>query len=393
MKLMSVVMLSLVSSVGVATFTAQAHSLEINRIHEMPNEFASFHSVAQNKREIAQALANEYLNMGDALQYQINEYQLSIDLDELAGISLSTQSNINQHNIQIKQLKGISSHQKNSEQSIIKLRLADESMLARLHAGEAPLFSYASGDEEEGNVEAFDTDGGIQYLDAYRLPTQPVFIVELDKAETMKEGIKAMNEVFDSADKEVVNLLLNQPFFVAPEPMSMTVIKNIKLKDIKESWISGPAEVYAIISGVSAASAELTPKIEVVELPYLDHAKKEYTPNQIIVQWDHYRWQAVDILLMESDDNMNYKVLATALLDVATQVLQLIPEAGTQSAAVITRLTNAIIQAMPDSWTTNEDDYLDVFYTILENQTYSEYHGASDNAKITLEPLVIQPRH
>lgn len=391
MKLISVVMLSFVSSFGV--MTAQASNLNISNAFELPNTLASFQSVDGNKREIAQALANEYSNISEILQYQINEYQLSLKLNELTDISVSIQSKIDQHDMQIRQLKGMSSFQQKDVRGLIKLRLADPSMLAALHAGQSPLFSYASGDEEEENIEAFDIDGGIQYLDAYRLPTQPVFIVELDKAETMREGIEAMNEVFHRADTNMADLLLNKPLLLESKPLSMTVIKNIKLKNIQESWISGPAEVYAIIMGVSSASSELLPKIEVVELPYLDQAKKEYTPNQIIVQWDHYRWQAVDIVLMESDDNVNYKALAEALLDVATQVLQLIPDAGTQTAAVVTRLTNAVIQAMPDTWTTNEDDFLDVFYTIIEGQNYDEYFGAGDNAKVTLAPLVIQPRH
>ena len=47
---------------------------------------------------------------------------------------------------------------------------------------------------------------------------------------------------------------------------------------------------------------------------------------------------------------------------------------------------------MPDSWFTNDDDYVDVYYTLFEGQRYSNHKGASSNATITLEPLTIQPR-
>jgi hypothetical protein len=47
---------------------------------------------------------------------------------------------------------------------------------------------------------------------------------------------------------------------------------------------------------------------------------------------------------------------------------------------------------MPDSWFTNDDDYVDVFYTLFEGQNYTGYMGASGNAKITLSPLTINPR-
>nr|WP_254843627.1 DUF3103 family protein [Pseudoalteromonas sp. SK20] len=45
-----------------------------------------------------------------------------------------------------------------------------------------------------------------------------------------------------------------------------------------------------------------------MDLPYLDHDKTDYSPNQVLIHWQRYRWQAVDLLLMEQDDNTNYKL-------------------------------------------------------------------------------------
>ncbi|WP_298773127.1 DUF3103 family protein [uncultured Shewanella sp.] len=395
MKCFSIAIFSAVFSLSLFTFHVGAKEQNTNSLANDLSSLSLLNSVKENKKAIAQALARDYTNIEASIRESFNEYRLSIPVNELIGLSLSTVRVIGHSSVNINRLKGIEQQLKQSPESIILLRLADDSMLAQLHGGQLPLFTFATSNDD-GNIEAFAIDGEMTYLDAYSMPTQPVFIIELNKEKTMKAGLKAMNAVFDQFDDQfeqgLVKPLVNQPRSELIEPLSMTVIKNIEVQEIKESWISGPAEVYAIITGVNALSDELMPKIEVVELPYLDKAQKEYTPNQIIVHWDNYRWQAVDILLMESDDNVNYKALATVLLEVTAQVLQFIPEVGAQTVALITRLTNAVIQAMPDTLMTNEDDFIDVFYTIFEGESYSEHHGASQNAKMTLEPLLIQPR-
>lgn len=395
MKCFSIAVFSAVFSLSLFTLNVGAKEQNINSVDNDANLLLLIDSVEKNKKAIAKLLATDYRDIEVNIRQSINEYSLSISINELIGLPLSTATAIDDYSANINRSKGIEQSLNQRSSNIIQLRLADISMLLPLYEGQAPLFVFAS-DDDNGNIAAFDIDGGMTYLDAYHMPTQPVFIIELNKEKTIKAGLKAMNAVFEQFDNQVehslVKPLVNQPLSTLIEPLSMTVIKNIEVQEIKESWISGPAEVYAIITGVNALGDELMPKIDVIELPYLDKSQKEYTPNQIIVQWDNYRWQAVDILLMESDDNVNYKALATALLDVTTQVLQFIPEVGAQTVAIITRLTNAIIQAMPDTLMTNEDDFIDVFYTIIEGESYNEHHGASHNAKMTLEPLIIQPR-
>ncbi|WP_299004254.1 DUF3103 family protein [uncultured Shewanella sp.] len=395
MKCFSIAIFSVVFSLNLLTFNVGAKEQNILSLDNGANSFLLLDSVDKNKKAIAKLLASDYRNIEASIRQNINEYSLKISVNELIGLSLSTARLIDNYSANINRFKGIEQSLDQRASHIVQLRLADISMLMQLHEGQAPLFVFTSSDDD-GNIAAFDIDGGMTYLDAYRMPTQPVLIIELNKEKSVKAGLKAMNAVFEQFDDQVepslVKPFVNQPLSELIKPLSMTVIKNIEVNKIKESWFSGPAEVYAIITGVNAASGELTPKIEIVDLPYLNKSQKEYTPNQIIVQWDNYRWQAVDILLMEADDNVNYKALATALLDVTTQVLQFIPEVGAQTVAVITRLTNAVIEAMPETLMTNEDDFVDVFYTILEGESYNEYHGASHNAKMTLEPLIIQPR-
>ena len=174
------------------------------------------------------------------------------------------------------------------------------------------------------------------------------------------------------------------------QPLSTSVLKRIRLNDDEEPWISGAAEVYGVVTGVNPSRDE--PVLDIVDMPYLDHDGRDYTPNQILIHWQRYRWQAADVLLMEQDDNTNYQELATTFLDIVTQVMRTIPDPNVQGYAIIPQLTNQLIKAMPSHWFSNDDDYVDVFYTLFEGQTYQGHMGASGNAKITLEPLTINPR-
>ena len=54
-------------------------------------------------------------------------------------------------------------------------------------------------------------------------------------------------------------------------------------------------------------------------------------------------------------------------------------------------LGGRIVKALPDSWMTNNDDYLDTFYTLEQDQVYRQYPGAAGNAVIDLEPKEIAP--
>ena len=132
--------------------------------------------------------------------------------------------------------------------------------------------------------------------------------------------------------------------------------------------------------------------LDIVEMPYLDNDGTTYSPNQVVIHWERYRWTAADMILMEHDDGTNYKTLASALLEAATAIMRLIPDPAVQGYAIIPQITNGIISAMPDAWFTNDDDYVDVYYTLFEGRTYNNHPGAGGNATTTFEPLVIAPR-
>jgi Protein of unknown function (DUF3103) len=53
---------------------------------------------------------------------------------------------------------------------------------------------------------------------------------------------------------------------------------------------------------------------------------------------------------------------------------------------MIGAVAKAILQAMPNSWFANNDDYIDSFYVLEKNRSYIDYVGAANNATITLVP-------
>ena len=75
----------------------------------------------------------------------------------------------------------------------------------------------------------------------------------------------------------------------------------IRLNNDQEPWISGAAEMLAVVSGVQPDQAKAT--LTIVDLPYLDYDGTDYTPNQILIFWSQYRYGAATVQLFEHDDN------------------------------------------------------------------------------------------
>ncbi|MBE0358929.1 DUF3103 family protein [Pseudoalteromonas aliena] len=375
--------LALLNVVSAPAFSAQAN---INEIEDL-SKLAKYKDVTTIKRNFAKDVALNYNLLNSDLKQTLNQYNLILNADQLSSLGMQKQQNIGEANSALQQLKGLPQ----STGSLLQVRLASDTMLADWQQGQSPLFAFApQGDDKLWTeIEAFDQFGQIHYLAVDELPNQPVFVVELDQQKVQSAGIAVMRSILspgklnDGAFGQI-NLLNNE------KPMQTSVLKKIHLADDKEPWISGKAEVYAIVTGIDPSRDK--PILDIVDLPYLDHDETTYNPNQVVIHWQRYRWQAVDMLLMEQDDNTNYKTLASKLLEITEQVMSNIPDLQAQGFAIIPKLTNELLKAMPDEWFTNNDDYVDVFYTLFENKDYQEYKGASSNATITLSPLVINPR-
>ncbi|WP_425657577.1 DUF3103 family protein [Tenacibaculum ascidiaceicola] len=255
------------------------------------------------------------------------------------------------------------------------------------------LFSYApEGDEKTWTkVEAYTMNKELVYLDPKEAPGQTVIVIETDGFETLKKEVAYMNKYLQESGVQN-NRFLNSSFDLNTQSargtgLETTKLDKIRLNDDEEPWISGAAEVYAVTSGIKDDNNN--PEIKVIPMYYLDHDDTNYYPNQVMLFWDDYQYQAANIQLFEKDDNTNYKDLVSAIVN---GVFQIIGTVSTQPwVSVLGQVAGAIIQAIPDSWYANNDDYVDSFYTIEKNKSYYNYYGARRNAKINLSPFYIAP--
>ncbi|ACA86737.1 DUF3103 family protein [Shewanella woodyi] len=411
MKNLSLSLLMLTVPLFTATsYSVNAQPLGLSGSSEL-QQINQGYSVAEAKREIAIELSRQYTQIAPVLQSNINQYSLTMDADQVFTQSKIDAQTLHQAEVKIRTAKGLSINTKSNtpssgyrtsdiDNNLVQFRLADVSMLEAWQQGESPLFAFEpDGDDKQWvNIEAYDIDGNIHLLDVYQLPQRPVVVIALDKQSVISEGLAVMRKTFAAgtgpSKAESLTLRHRQSKSLSTssedQAISTTVLKRISLQDDQEPWISGKAEIYAIVTGVNPSRDE--PVLDIIEMPYLDYSDTQYYPNQIMIHWERYRWAAADLVLMEHDDGTNYKELASALLLAAEQILKAIPDPEVQGFAIIATITNGILAAMPDAWFTNDDDYVDVYYTLQEGETYTNHSGAGGNANAHFAPLTIQPR-
>lgn len=253
------------------------------------------------------------------------------------------------------------------------------------------LFSFApEGDEDTWkSVKAYTLDKKEVVLDVQNAPKQPVIVIETNGYETLKREVAYMNKYLQNEGVQN-NRFLDQDMALGKasartEGLETTKLNKIRLNDDEEPWISGAAEIYAVTSGIRDGNN--SPEIKVIPMYYLDHEDKDYYPNQILLFWDDYQYQAANIQLFEKDDNASYKDLTKAIVNGVFQILGTVT--GQPWVNVLGQVASAILEAVPGSWYTNDDDYVDSFYTIEKNKTYTNHYGARGNAKVNLAPFYV----
>ncbi|OAN18375.1 hypothetical protein A3K86_05645 [Photobacterium jeanii] len=343
---------------------------------------------AQNQRQIAQQLGENYAQIASQLKQNINVESNGVPLNKLVNIinlpALTAQAADTEKMV-------IAKHGLNQQpENLLTVSLANPAMLPGVEAGQQPLFTYQQDNVKAGDsIDMFDSHGELVIGSADVMPNQPVFIVGVDEQKAMRAGLATMQSVFNANDAVTLDNLpkLASAPKLSEEFLSTTVLKKISVKDDQEPWISGKAEIYALVSGVDPSRDE--PTLDVVEMPYLDYQDQVYYPNQIMVYWARYRWGAANIILMEHDTNTNYRELAEVIIKTATTVIASQIDGGAASLPIVNKLVDAILKAIPDETFTNNDDMVDFYYTIMQTDELIDQPGASNNATITLEPREI----
>jgi hypothetical protein len=253
--------------------------------------------------------------------------------------------------------------------SVLDLRLATGS------AGAIRFVAAEIGDDSVSSIPAYDQNGTNHPLSAAAAPSVPVAVIGVDEKRALTAGLAVLQ-----AELTTRHVRLAAP----PAKAAVTTgywatrVMRVRLNDDEEPWFKGDAEIFSIVSGVGVTGQ---PQVDIVQMPYLDNDGTNYYPGQILVDWSHFAYNAVDAVMMEEDDGTNYRALAQAL---ATALLAVIG-GGTYAPMV-----DAILAAIPDSWWTDDPDYVDSWY-LLTKQTTGTRVGARANGTIDFAPYFVTP--
>ncbi|MCX4564910.1 DUF3103 family protein [Streptomyces albogriseolus] len=261
---------------------------------------------------------------------------------------------------------------------LLRLRLGDPSMRGALTAGTQPWVAAATSDD--GPVTAYDSTGRTHTLDARKTPARPVYVIDIDGSRALAAGLDVLHE--ELARRGVRSA---DP---APEPQQArtsaaaagfwtTRVSAVSLSDDLEPWIKGDAEIYTLVTGFGHDGKV---RVDPVDMPYLDDDGTVYRPQQILVNWSSYKYNLADAVMMEDDGSTNYRDLAKAIAAILLTV--------TDQGAYIP-LVNAVLDAIPDDWWTDDPDYVDSWYTLARTDNGTR-HGARGNGWMTLEPYFVQ---
>ncbi|PML46427.1 hypothetical protein BCT75_24015 [Vibrio lentus] len=395
--------ISMVLAMTVVGFQSYANNIDTTDTRSLSE------NASAQKQSLALQISARYSDLELSLKDQITEKQLSTPIDKLNSAKpySAFSSKMQKADLSYRKMKGVNDF----SDSLLEIRMADEAMIEAWKNGESPLFAFEpSGDDSNWQyIEAYDVYGQVHELDVYQTPDVPVFVIDSNGAEELKAGLMAMQSEMqklgtttqinsDSKTDTSTSKTQKQTFLgkatrsmtmSEPEELNTTQLSKIRLAIDREPWISGKAEIYAIVTGVD--SSRIEPQIDLVEMPYLDYDKQTYYPNQTVIFWPRYRWGAADMILMEHDDGTDYKALAKLLVQAAEEILKMIPDPEVQGYAIIPQITGKIIDVIPDGVLVNDDDFVDVYYTLMQNTPYVDRPGAGGNAVASFTPVTISP--
>ncbi len=256
---------------------------------------------------------------------------------------------------------------------------------------EEVLVSFVPEGKEEDwkEIVAYKLDGTKVMLSADKDPDETILVVETRGYESLKVEVDLMNERLRKENLQSTKR--TDLKFAQASDMETTKLDKIIIYDVKEPWILGAAEIYAITSGVRVADVQnevYAPEISIIPMYYLDDEEKAYYPNQILLFWDDYDFQAANIQLFEKDRNYSWEELIEAVVEGVIDLVGVFT--GIPWLSLLSDIAGAILEALPEDWYVNDDDYVDSFYTIEKGKTYNNYFGAARNARVDLKPYILQ---
>ncbi|MFJ2640903.1 DUF3103 family protein [Streptomyces sp. NPDC087511] len=257
--------------------------------------------------------------------------------------------------------------------SLLRVGLADASMRSRLASGAAPLVAAAPSDDDgRSTFTAYDSTGTAHGLDLDSDPGRPVYLVDIDGAKAVAKGLEVIDRTLESKG-------LGRPApaagtsLAAASGIDTTRIDSVRVSDVEEPFFKGDAEIFTLVTGFGKDG---TPRVDTVEMPYLNDEDTTYYPGQVLVNWSTYKYDMADAVMMEDDGDTNYQALAKAIAAVLLTI--------TDQGAYIP-LADALLDAIPTSWWTDDPDYVDSWYTLARTSS-GRRNGAAGNGWMTVSP-------
>ncbi|MGW1884870.1 DUF3103 family protein [Streptomyces sp. NPDC001970] len=332
-------------------------------------------TVSRIENEAARSIATSLTD--PALRSRIRTAALSSDEVDPAALAARTGtltgkalgSTLRDADRRIAEAKGLDA----TAGSLLRVRLGADSMREALARGAEPLVVAASSDDDGATVTAYDARGRAHTLDARRAPDRPVYVVDIDESKAVSAGLEVLREAFRQQNPSAPQLRTQQ----ASAGWWATKVDSVRLSDDKEPWVKGDAEIFSLVTGFGLDGKV---RVDTVDMPYLNTDGTTYYPNQIVVNWSTYKYNLADIVMMEDDGDTNYKALAQAL----TAALLTIADQGTYIP-----LVNAVLDALPESWWTDDPDYVESWYTLAQGSS-GRLNGASGNGWMSVSPYFVQ---
>ncbi|MFE1962426.1 DUF3103 family protein [Streptomyces sp. NPDC059479] len=354
-----------------------------------PSDAAPVSAVGQVEDQTARAVA---ASLGDQRwRAQIRSAALAsdqVDLSALTGRATAKagqalKSTVAKGDQRIAAAKGLGA----DTGSLLRLRLAADSMRGALTAGTVPLVAAAGTDDNAETITAYDSRGRAYTLDARTTPDRPVYVVDIDVTKAMAAGLGIVDKELTKrgltsakvaeTSKATAEATEGSRNRAAAAGFWTSRVDAVYLSNDEEPWISGDAEIFSIVSGFGFDGKV---RVDTVTMPYLDNDGTTYYPNQILVNWSSYKYNLADVVMMEDDGDTNYQALAKAIADILLTI--------TDQGAYIP-LVNAILDAIPTSWWTNDPDYVDSWYTLGQNSS-GRLNGARGNGWMTISPYFVE---
>ncbi|MFH9967711.1 DUF3103 family protein [Streptomyces mirabilis] len=302
-----------------------------------------------------------------------------VDLQALAGRTAAPEgknlfASISAADRRIAGLKGLPA----STGSLLRVRLGAPSMRSHLNAEATPWIAVAAADDHAKTITAYDSQGHTHAVDTARVPDRPLYVLDIDVTKAHRAGLEVLQKAF--ADKGLTSLPskpANSADAASAAGWWATKVTAVEVNDDQEPWFKGAAEMFSLVTGFGQDG---TARVDSVDMPYLDYDGTVYYPNQILVNWSNYKYNLADVVMMEDDDGTNYRALAQAITTALLTV--------TDQGAYIP-LVNAVLSAIPDSWFTDDPDYVESWYTLAQNSS-GRLNGASGNGWMTVEPYFVE---